>query len=145
MSEITSTNIKYYSDLDFDDYLAMEGLSYSGIKNMIKPYNGLPSKGMQLGTLVHQYLFEPQKYTGENIEAVKPIADRLYLVFGVLLKHAKLEQSFTCDLQYDGMVLKYKGRIDMLIEALYKKTVLDLKILAQSIERSAEMFGYNES
>lgn len=128
-------NIKYYKDLPFEDYLRMPGTSYSAIKG----FSGPPTMGMQLGTRVHSYLNEPEKYDWQDVEIVKPIAKAIRMYLGEAYHAMEKEVAFTCDMIHNGMRLAYKGRADML---KIGRLVVDLKVLAGSLPNAIERFGY---
>lgn len=133
---MTITNTIYYRDLDFADYLQMPGTSFSSLKGEIPT-----SAGMQLGTRVHNYLFTPLAYDWQQAEIVRPIAAaiRNHPLLKDSFIHLEKEIAFTCELHHNGMKLLYKGRADML---RIGRIVIDLKILAGSLESACERFGY---
>lgn len=133
------TNTQYYHDLDFAEYLKMPGCSFSRIKN-----NGteIPvSAGMQLGTRVHQYLSEPEKYDWQDAEMVRKIAGSLRDILGESYKYFEKEVAFTADFTHNGLTMKYKGRADALKT---NHIVVDFKVLAGSLESAAKRFLYKE-
>lgn len=132
-------NTKFYNDLPFEDYLKMPGISYSFIKNDGKP---LPvSDGMRLGTRVHNYLLEPDKYDWQQVDIVKTIAAAIRTYVGQsALSAMACEVAFTADFIHNGMRLPYKGRVDLI---KIGKLIIDLKVLAGSLATSIKMFGYD--
>jgi hypothetical protein len=128
-------NIKYYRDLPFEDYLKMSGTSFSGIKG----FSGPTTQGMQLGTRVHNYLNEPETYDWQQAELVIPIAKYLRMYLGDAFHFLEKEVAFTADFVHNGMRLRYKGRGDML---KIGRLVVDIKVLAGSLESAIERFGY---
>lgn len=131
------TNVRYYHNLPFEDYLALPGISYSGIKG----FSGPPNAGMSLGTKVHAYLLEPAQYSWDNIDQVKAIAAVIRPILGPALAVLDKEVAFTCDMEYNGMVLHYKGRADLLKAG---RIVVDLKVLAGAIAPAVSRFGYQD-
>lgn len=131
------TNVQYYHNLPFEDYLALPGISYSGIKG----FSGPPNAGMSLGTKVHAYLLEPNTYTWEDAETVKAIAAVIRPILGPALAVLDKEVAFTCDMEYNGMVLHYKGRADLLKAG---RIVVDLKVLGGALQPAIERFGYQD-
>lgn len=129
-------NLKYYHDLPFSDYLALPGKSYSGIKG----FQGTPNAGMSLGTLVHNYILEPNAYSWEDAGMVKKIAEALRKYLGAALTVLDKEIAFTCDMEYNGMLLRYKGRADLIRAG---RIVVDLKILGGGLQPAIDRFGYN--
>lgn len=134
---MTVSNTIYYDNLDFDKYLQLEGTSFSSIKG----FEGPPTTGMQLGTRVHNYISEPEKYDWQQVEEVKAIAGAIRRVVGDALKYAKKEVSFTSDFTFQELTMKYKGRSDALIE---KQLVIDYKVLSGSLEDACKRFRYPE-
>lgn len=130
------SNTKYYSDLDFEDYLAMPGVSFSSLKDKII----VPSEGMKLGTRVHNYINEPDKYDWQQVELVKPIAETLKAYIGDAFQYLQKEVAFTADFTHNGMVLPYKGRADMLKAG---RLVIDIKVLSGDLAPAIKMFQYD--
>jgi hypothetical protein len=130
-------NVKYYSDLEFADYLAMPGVSYSSIKG----FDGPANVGMSLGTNVHQYILEPAHYPWENVAIVKPIAAALRQFLDDALIHLQKEIAFTADFHYNGLIMPYKGRADLLKVG---KIVVDLKVLSGALAPAIARFGYDK-
>lgn len=130
------TNTKYYHAIDFDAYLAMPGVSFSGLKDIPVPQ----SAGVSLGSRVHQYILEPTTYDWTDAGVVKKIAEALRKYMGASLSVLDKEIAFTCDMHHNGMVLPYKGRADML---KIGRIVVDFKILAGGVLAAAERFGYD--
>ena len=133
------SNTRYYNDQDFADYLAMPGYSFSTIKNDCTP---LPvSEGMRLGTRVHNYILEPDKYDWQQVSEVKAIAAAIREYVGASLAVMQKEVAFTSEFEHNGMVLNYKGRTDLL---RIGRIVVDLKILAGPLQQSIERFQYDK-
>jgi hypothetical protein len=128
------TNVKYYNDLPFEDYLKMPGTSFSSMKGEIPQ-----SAGMALGSRVHQYLNEPEKYDWQQAQIVRPIAAALRGIVGEAFKYLQREVAFTADFIHNGMKLQYKGRADMLRT---NTIVIDFKVLSGSLESACNRFGY---
>lgn len=131
------TNLKYYNGLEFADYLAMPGTSFSSLKDEPIPV----STGMQLGTRVHNYLLEPEKYDWEQGATVKKIAEALQKHLGEAYKFLQKEVAFTADFIHNGMLLHYKGRADLMKAG---RIIIDLKILAGGLQPSIERFNYDK-
>lgn len=94
-----------------------------------------------LGTAVHNYILEPDKYNGANRELVVPIARVLLAQIGELVKHMQTELSVTCNMELEGFSMAYKGRIDMIRPG---KLIIDLKISEIPLNRSVPFFGYGD-
>lgn len=128
-------NTQFHEDMTFDEYLAMPGYSYSKIKG----FQGPPNAGMSLGTRVHNYLNEPHLYDWKDAPEVIKIATALKAFLGDSYKFMKKELAFSCEFHYEGIVMKYKGRADMIKVG---SILVDLKVLSGSLESSCERFGY---
>jgi hypothetical protein len=131
------SNVKYYTDLNFADYLALPGVSYSSIKGFEGPANA----GMSLGTKVHQYLLEPSKYVWEDVAMVQKIAHALRTFLGSAITVLDKEVAFTADFTHNGVTMSYKGRADLLKAG---RVVVDLKVLSGALTPSITRFGYAE-
>ena len=130
------SNINYFYNQKFEDYLKMPGTSFSATKNELIT----PTESMKLGTRVHNYLNEPHEYDWADAEKVIPIATALRATIGDAFSHLKKEVGFTSNFTHNGMTLDYKGRADMLYVG---KVVIDIKVLAGSIDSAIERFGYD--
>lgn len=131
------TNTIYYENQKFEDYLEMPGTSFSSTKEVVIT----PTEGMKLGTRVHNYLNEPKEYDWHDAERVIPIATALRATIGDAFFHLKKEVGFTSNFTHNGMTLKYKGRADMLYVG---KVVIDIKVLAGSIDTAIVRYGYDK-
>jgi hypothetical protein len=129
------TNQQYFKGYDFATYQQLPGHSYSSIKG--GTFAATPK--MQLGTSVHNFLLEPEKYDHSNREIVYPIANVLMQHLGDVIKFMDTELSVTCDMTCEGFTMAYRGRIDM---ALIDKMVIDLKVSEIPLNRSVPFFGY---
>lgn len=133
------SNVVTYKNLPAEEYFRLPGVSYSSIK-----WEGAPpmeeNEGMKLGTLVHTYLLEPAKYTHERSELVKPLAATLKNAVGPLFKTLVPEMAVTADFEYQGLVMPFKGRLDLCIPG---RIVIDFKVLGSgSLAKTVEYFGY---
>lgn len=135
------SNLQYYTDLDFNDYLKMEGFSYSSLKRHENGTDIIPSQGMMLGTRVHNYILEPHKYDDVDRHIVVPIASDLRKYLGAAINHLEKEVAFTAILEHQGMFLQYKGRADLIYKG---KLIVDLKILSGKLQYAIERFGYDK-
>lgn len=129
------SNIHLYKN-NFDAYSKLEGYSFSGLKGG----TFTPTAKMRLGTDIHNYLLEPDKYHHENRNTVIPIANAIKAEIGTLLPFLDTELTVTADFSYGGLIMPYKGRIDMVRTG---KIVLDLKISEMPLRKSIPYFGYN--
>ena len=71
-------NTQYYRGQAFADYLAMPGVSFSSLKDVPVPQ----SAGTSLGTRVHNYTLEPEKFDWTDAAVVRKIADALRKYMG---------------------------------------------------------------
>lgn len=129
-------HVRIYEDVPFSEYLTFPGLSFSGIKGD-GPVN--PTEGMRLGTYVHQYLLEPEKYDGTHYRLVNRIAAEVVKHIGGLLKTGKRELTVTCTMVHKGFYIHYKGRVDLFAGNM----VIDLKVSNLKILQAINHFGYN--
>ena len=132
---MTVGNTIYYESLDFEKYLQIDGTSFSTIKG----FDGVPSAGMRLGTRVHNYISEPEKYDWQQAEEVRAIASAIKKTVAAALKFMKKELSFTSDFSFNGMTMRYKGRADGIIPGML---CIDYKVLSGDIEAACDRFGY---
>jgi len=135
------TNLQLYRGLEFSDYQALQGWSYSAIKNEGQPPI-VPTEKMKLGTAVHNYLLEPKNYAHQQRSVVAPIAARVREIVGPgLLAKMETELSVTASFTNDGLWLPYRGRLDMVRVG---RLVIDLKVSAVPIATGCERFGYDK-
>lgn len=130
------SNIQYFKNLDFEQYLKLPGHSYSSIKG----FSGQPTAGMKLGTRVHNYLNEPECFDWQQAAEVRKIAAAVRQYLGDAYTIMDKELSFTCNLEYEDMILQYRGRVDMVKVG---SLVVDLKVLSGALPAAIERFGYN--
>lgn len=130
------SNVIYHPAQDFAQYLKIPGTSFSSLK----AFKGGATLGMQLGTRVHNYLNEPEQYDWIDSDVVLPIAGKIKEKLGAAYNHLQKELGVTCDLLHDGMMLNYKGRIDMVIPG---RIVVDLKVLAGKLQDAVKYFKYD--
>lgn len=131
----------YGSELTFEDYLKLPGLSYSGIKNEGRDNEFIPTQKMKLGTQVHSYLLTPEVYDHTNKEIVRPMAVELKRTIGQLTNHLKPEIAVTSFFSAQNFVMPYKGRIDLGIPG---RLVVDLKVSEMEIDSAIKFFGYDK-
>lgn len=123
-------------DIPFEEYLALAGYSYSGIKNDGVDFT--PTAKMQLGTDVHNYLLTPEVYQHENIRIVKPLAIALKEKLGALHKFLLPERAVTCNFHSEGFTMPYKGRVDL---GIPKRIIIDIKVTEMDIYKFVQYFG----
>lgn len=136
---IAVSNLQFHNDIPFEDYLALPGYSFSGLKSKMSGEVIKPSTGMMLGTRVHNYLLEPEKYDGVDYAMVTKIAAVLRGYLGAATQFLIKEQAFTATFTYDGYEMQYKGRTDLLFP---NKLVIDLKILSGDLQSAIDRFNY---
>ena len=134
---MTVTNLKYHTNLTFDQYLEMPGWSYSKIKSETMPFTG--SAKVSLGKQVHTYLTEPDNFTGD-VYMVRSLAMTLKRATGALWPHLKHCIKMTADFCHEGFVMPYKGEIDSGIPG---KLVIDYKV-GENVRKTMFRFGYIE-
>jgi hypothetical protein len=135
---IVIRNQQIQHGIPFEEYLAMERISYSGIKSNGCTFEATPK--MRLGTAVHQFLLEPELYDYSQHDIVLPIAMALKEVAGAVMPYCKPEVVVTADMIYNGMMLPYKGRIDLKAPGL----ILDIKVSEMDLDKSVDHFGYDK-
>lgn len=133
---MTIKNVKEYEEQDFGEYLKMTAWSYSSIKNAGKP-DFVATEKMRLGTLVHNYILEPSKYTFEKHDIVKPIAIEIMKRLGPLYPFLRKELGVTADFIHEGLCLNYKGRVDLCIP---NRLIIDIKVTENL---NVSYFGYD--
>lgn len=133
-------NRQILHDVPFEQYLLLPGWSHSKIKSDGRTW-APPTDKMLLGTAVHQYLLEPEKYNHTNIVIVKPAAIALKNVVGVLWEYAETELVVTADFIHNGFLLNYVGRVDLGVK---KKLLIDFKVSEVPLAVSIKRFGYDD-
>lgn len=136
------TNQKLHHKLSFSDYLKLPGMSFSGIKAKLNGEVKATTK-MQLGTHVHNYLLEPEKYNHDNEhhQIVGKLATEVKSVLGVLYRTLDSEIAVTATFEHQNFVLPYKGRIDLLNHG---RVVIDLKVSEVPLSKSIPFFNYDK-
>lgn len=136
-------NVRFYRDLEFSDYLKMPGYSFSWLKSGGQKIE--PTPKMQLGTKVHAYLLSAHEYLhAEGHELVRPLAIALKGILAPVLRYCSPELAVTADFIYQGMVLHYKGRIDLpVISKPHLSLVIDIKVTEMDLRRSIDFFKYD--
>jgi hypothetical protein len=131
-------NTQYYSDLDFEEYKQMPGISYSSLREDAPT---TPTPAMSLGTKVHQFLLEPHLYKYDDITIVRPIAIEIRRYLGDAFDAFQKELSFTAMFTHNGMAMPYKGRADLIKVG---KLIVDIKISNMYLHRGVSHFGYEK-
>ena len=130
------SNKKVFSAVNFDQYLTMPGMSYSGIKSAGGKI--VETEKMKLGKKVDAYLFTPHEYQpGPDDKQIKALA----LAAKTELAGLKFsgQNSYTADFTHEGKTMAYKGRPDIDAGIL----IVDLKISELDIVKAIEFFRYD--
>lgn len=130
---ITVSNLRTYPGIDFADYLAMPGRSFSSFKN----FTGNVTYKMQLGSAIDAYLTKPDKYDGFEYNLVRNAAIVIRQRFGELFNYMEKQVAITADLEYEGFIMPYKGLPDFCIPG---KLIVDLKCVDKEI--ASDYFDY---
>lgn len=126
-----------YENMSFEEYLQIPALSFSFLKN-----SGMalaPTAKMRFGSLVDAFVFEPEKYNGEQYKLVKPVAKAVKNKLGSLLTHGKRQLAITCNMVHRGLFIPYKGRVDLFAGGI----IIDMKVSELDIRKAIEHFGYH--
>lgn len=134
---MTASNIKFFPDLNWDSYCKTEGYSFSWLKNEGAPLE--VTNGIKIGKLIHTYLLKPAEYDWSEPEIIMPIAKKL-IDFKIQVNNSLTECAMTCDLEHEGLTMKWKGMADDLIKKLL---VIDYKVIAGDLDRYIKMFFYD--
>lgn len=140
---MTVHNVTLLPDVPFDDYLKMPGWSYSGIKGAKIE----PTPKMGLGTACHNYLLTPSEYNHDH-NLVPALAFELKKMLGPLLPFCWPELAVTAEFVHDGMVMPYKGRIDLpvVLDGQVSNPlnlVIDIKVTEMDTRKGIDFFGYH--
>lgn len=138
---MTITNRHLHPNLPWADYQRLPGHSFSSLKAEKMPPIVTTDK-MRLGTRVHNYLLDPDKYDWKQPELVKPIAKKLASIPGIMtaLKHSNCEVPATATFEYEGFQLLWRGVADIQISNLL---IIDFKITEMSLSAAIRFFGYD--
>lgn len=128
-------DIVIYENLPFDQYKALPGNSFSGIKLEGKTLE--PTAKMNLGSEVDNYLNQPGDFNGD-IRLVKPIANAIKSRVGNLYFKFRKQVSITATFTYQDMCFQWKGRLDWGLENII---VVDIKV-AEDINKTIHFFDY---
>lgn len=132
------TNVRFYEDLSFDEYLKLPGYSNSSLKGL----NITETPAMRFGTNVHQILLEPAKVERHDQKERAAAKALKASAVGPIIKYGKPELSVTADFEYEGFVFHWKGRIDL---AFPDKMVIDFKVSKLDIKKSIDFFRYDRA
>lgn len=137
-------NIVRYDNIDFKEYLKLNGQSHSGLKNN---YTGVKeaitiTDNIRIGSLVDGILTEPKSvnYSDPLYQYAKSLAFELKNFFGDLISILKPQVSYTAEISLEQFMMKVKGRLDFLLEGI---ATLDIKITkSKDIDALIEFMGY---
>lgn len=142
---INYKNIKEYEDLDFKDYLKLDGFSYSFLKsekNGIAPLFNVTEK-MALGSLVDAMITDPKTVDINNpmYDQAKEISACLLSGFGSYISLFKKQLSYTATIDNGVFQMQTKGRPDLTLKGYFN---IDLKVSAEKdVFKIIKHFGYN--
>lgn len=136
---IKVSNVRFYEGLPFRDYLGISRISFSSLKaaGRDKPFE--ETDKMRFGTCVHNILLEPSK-VGTPLPGARAVAIRLKQSLGNLVNLMKPELTVTADFEHQGLILKWKGRVDL---GAPGKFVVDIKVTEMSVKKAIEFFRYD--
>ena len=148
---IQFTNKKRYDNVPFDEYLKVGGYSYSFLKREVQGTTPefKPTAKVELGKLVDAILTQPDDIDiySPQLKTAERIATCLLDNFGDSIKHFESQVSLTCDMEYAGLKMPFRGRLDW---GLKNIAVIDLKVTAEKKLRQVinhmgydnQLFGY---
>lgn len=126
--------------MPFEDYIKLPGASYSGIKYYERGgARADVTDKMRFGSLVDAYLFEPDKYNGEQYDLVRPVAVAAVQHLGAAIRLGRRQLVVTCTMIHGGFKLRYKGRVDLFVGGV----VIDYKVSDMPLLSAIHHFGYN--
>lgn len=136
--------IRIWKGMPFEEYLALPGKSFSGIKsNYTKGRVTEVTDKMRFGSLVDTYLFEPHLYTGEMYSEVRAVARAAQQQFGDALYHGDRQLAVSCVMQHRGFKMLYKGRVDLHIGKT-NGVVVDFKASDMDLVAAINFMGYDK-
>ena len=147
---IRHENIKKFTDVEFEKYLAMPGFSNSFLKSEVNGVSAgiVVSEAMRVGSMVDAILTEPHKVdmTSPFYATGREIAIKVKKEFGDLISKFSPQVNFIGDIVYEEQGFEYrmptKGRLDWYVE---NEIVIDLKITKSKDPRALiEFMQYKE-
>lgn len=148
---INFINRKRYDNVPFEQYLKVPGYSYSFLKrekNGITPEFKMTDK-VELGSLVDAILTQPDKIDiySPQLKLAEKIASIITDNFGSYIQHFESQVSLTCDMEYNGLKMPFRGRLDWGLKDI---AVIDLKVTAATnfrqlidhMQYDNQLFGY---
>jgi hypothetical protein len=127
---ITISNIKRHEDMPFGDYLQMPGYSHSWLKNEEYGFQKefTETNKIKIGKIADGILMSPN-----DVDMTEPLYETGRIValsirdsnIGQFIKMFKAQVSYTADLEYEGLVMPVKVRLDWELPGYM---VLDLKV-----------------
>jgi hypothetical protein len=130
--------------MPFDEYLKVQGYSYSFLKSNIKgvvKYFEQTEK-IQIGKLVDAILTDPTKadMSDPNYNACREIVYKLKSLFGDVIQLCEAQVSYCAKVSYRGLSIYSKGRLDFLLKNV---CVIDLKVTSEkNVDALIEYMGY---
>ena len=141
---IEYSNITRYDNIEFEQYLKLQGYSHSFLKSNIqgvsKYFN--ETDKVRVGKIVDAILTEPAKadMSHELYPMCKAIAAEIRKLFGDVIDVCEKQVSYTANISINGLTMPVKGRLDFLFP---KFAVLDLKITHEkNIDNLVQFMGY---
>jgi len=143
---ITVSNVKRIDKIPFEDYLKMDYLSHSSLKQM---KNGIQKEfirtdKVRLGSIVDDIMTNKS----ESVDFLNPlypealeISQNITKDFGHIIKSYKSQVSYVGDFYLGDLILTLKGRVDWLLE---KRAIIDLKVteIAKTAEDCIKIIEY---
>lgn len=141
---ITYSNIVRHDNIEFEDYLKLDGYSHSFLKSNVQgaaKYFEQTDK-VRIGHIVDAILTEPGKVDMSSplYPACKVIAAELMRLFGDVFDACLKQISYTARMHMGDLSMKVTGRLDLLLEGF---AVIDLKITHEKdIDALIQFMGY---
>ncbi len=123
-------NIRQFDNLEFNDYLKLDGLGFSSLKGMRDGVSEAVqmTEKIKLGKIVDDIMTNKGRESGINDDlytiALK-ISTILQSQFGNIFGYMQTQVSYQADIEHEGMVMRTTGRLDYMMP---KRLVLDLKV-----------------
>jgi hypothetical protein len=142
---ITFHNTKVFNSNDFEEYKKIKGYSHSYLKQEI---GGIApdfnvTDAVRFGSMVDNILTEPTHadITSQIYEDAKEVARLVVSFFGFeFWEECKSQLGFTTEMEYKGLVMPFKGRLDKFSER--SKMVIDLKITNSRVKDLDTLIDY---
>lgn len=141
-------NIKRHLNIPFEDYLKLDGYSYSFLKREVNGVSPefIGSDKVKLGSLVDAILTQDDRieYDDPQFNRAMKIAVEIKDKFGSMINQFMPQVSYTAIASYNGFNLPVTGRLDW---ELHSHAVIDLKVTGAKTDREFTALithmGYN--